>query len=157
MKLGWGTDYKRPHFWSSLQCSSSTQLTHERNTLMNDTKFIGLDVHKTSVSAAVLDQDGKLVMQSVFATHAAAILSFIHGLRGTLRVTFEEGTHSTWLYDLLHSQVAEVLVCNPRKNALLKSGNNSDQIYARRLADLLRWWMFAPAENASSGPTADWP
>src|SRR5260370_37924782 len=105
---------------------------------MNDTKCIGLDVHKTSVSAAVLDQDGKLVMQSVFATHAAAILSFIHGLRGTLRVTFEEGTHSTWLYDLLHSQVAEVLVCNPRKNALLKSGNKSDQIDARKLADLLR-------------------
>jgi len=51
---------------------------------MNDTKFIGLDVHKTSISAAVLDGDGKLVMQSVFATYAAAIVSFIHGLRGTL-------------------------------------------------------------------------
>ena len=56
---------------------------------MNDTKFIGLDVHKTSISAAVVDPDGKLVMQSIFATHAAAILSFLHGLRGTLRVTFE--------------------------------------------------------------------
>src|SRR5260370_41819507 len=77
----WGTHYKRAPFWSSLQCSSSTQLTHERNTLMNDTKFIGLDVHKTSVSAAVLDQDGKLVMQAGFATHSAAILSFIHRLR----------------------------------------------------------------------------
>jgi len=105
---------------------------------MNDTKFIGLDVHKTSISAAVLDHDGRLVMQSVFATHAAAILSFMHGLRGTLRVTFEEGTHSTWLYDLLWPHVAEVLVCNPRKNALLKSGNKSDQIDARKLAELLR-------------------
>src|SRR5260370_7415352 len=100
---------------------------------MNDTKFIGLDVHKTSVSAAVLDQDGKLVMQSVFATHAAAILSFIHGLRGTLRVTFEEGTHSTWLYDLLHSQVAEVLVCNPRTNPLPKTATNNDHIYTPTL------------------------
>ena len=74
---------------------------------MNDTKFIGLDVHKTSISAAVLDQDGKLVMQSIFATHAAAILSFIHGVRGSLRVTFEEGTHSSWLYDL---QVGVVVI-----------------------------------------------
>lgn len=105
---------------------------------MNDSKFIGLDVHKTSVSAAVLDPDGKLVMQSIFATHAAAILSFIHGLRGTLRITFEEGTHSTWLYDLLRPHVSQVLVCNPRKNALLKSGNKSDQIDARKLAELLR-------------------
>ena len=53
---------------------------------MNDSKFIGLDVHKTSISAAVLNQDGKLLMQSIFATHAAAILSFLHGLRGSLRV-----------------------------------------------------------------------
>ena len=92
---------------------------------MNDSKFIGLDVHKTSISAAVLDHDGKLVMQSIFATHAAAVLSFIHGVRGSLRVTFEEGTHSSWLYDLLRPQVSEVLVCNPRKNALLKSGTRA--------------------------------
>ena len=95
---------------------------------MNDSKFIALDVHKTSISAAVLDHDGKLVMQSVFATHAAAILSFIRGLRGTLRITFEEGTHSSWLYDLLRPYVTEVLVCNPRKNALLKSGNKGGAV-----------------------------
>jgi hypothetical protein len=35
-----------------------------------------------------------LVMQSVIATHASAILDFFHELRGTLQVTFEEGTHS---------------------------------------------------------------
>src|SRR5436305_664911 len=117
---------------------------------MNDTKFIGLDVHKTSISAAVLDPDGKLVMQSIFATHAAAILSFIHGLRGTLRVTFEEGTHSTWLYDLLRAQVSEVLVCNPRKNSLLKSGNKSDQIDSRKLAELLRAGMLSPVYHGQT-------
>src|SRR5205823_11557743 len=101
---------------------------------MNESKFIGLDVHKTSVSAAVIDADGKLVMQSIFATGAVAILGFVHGLRGTLRVTFEEGTHSAWLFDLLRPHVSEVVVCNPRKNALLKSGNKSDQIDARKLA-----------------------
>src|SRR5881275_1951419 len=91
---------------------------------MNESKFIGLDVHKTSVSAAVIDADGKLVMQSIFATGAVAILGFVHGLRGTLRVTFEEGTHSAWLFDLLRPHVSEVVVCNPRKNALLKSGTH---------------------------------
>jgi hypothetical protein len=117
---------------------------------MNDTKFIGLDVHKTSISAAVLDQDGKLVMQSIFATHAAAILGFIHGIGGSLRVTFEEGTHSAWLYDLLRHQVAEVLVCNPRKNALLKSGNKSDQIDCRKLAELLRGGLLSAVNHGQS-------
>src|SRR5438105_7867249 len=117
---------------------------------MNDIKFIGLDVHKTSISAAVLDPDGKLVMQSVFATHAAAILSFIRGLRGTLRITFEEGTHSSWLYDLLRPYVTEVLVCNPRKNSLLKSGNKSDQIDARKLAELLRAGLLSPVYHGQT-------
>jgi hypothetical protein len=34
--------------------------------------------------------------------------------------------------------VARVLVCDPRKNALLKSGNKNDQIDAQKLAGLLR-------------------
>ena len=31
----------------------------------------------------------------------------------------------------------KVLVCDPRKNALLKAGNKNDRIDARKLADLL--------------------
>jgi hypothetical protein len=37
------------------------------------------------------------------------------GLRGSLFVTFEEGTWAAWLYDLLKPHVTEVMVCNPRK------------------------------------------
>jgi transposase len=42
------------------------------------------------------------------------------------------------LYDLLKPHVTKVVVCDPRKNALLKEGNKSDKIDARKLADLLR-------------------
>src|SRR5713101_6395181 len=59
-------------------------------------------------------------------------------LRGNLSVTFEEGTWSAWLYDLLNPLVEKLVVCNPRKNALLKDGNKSDRIDARKLAELLR-------------------
>ncbi len=110
---------------------------------MSEVKFIGLDVHKTSITAAVLDENGKFLMQSVFVTQSAAILGFIAGVRGTLRVTFEEGTHAAWLYDLLRPRVSEVLVCNPRKNALLKSGSKSDRIDARKLAELFRGGMLS--------------
>lgn len=58
---------------------------------MSKVKYIGLDVHQASISVAVRDGRGKLVMQSVIATRAAAILEFLDGLRGTLQVTFEEG------------------------------------------------------------------
>jgi len=102
-----------------------------------------MDVHRDTVSVAVLDESGRLMMQSVLATRAAAILDFIHGVRGTLQVTLEEGTHSAWLYDLLVRRVAKLVVCNPRKNALLKSGSKSDAIDARKLAELLRAGMLS--------------
>src|SRR6202047_3195263 len=104
---------------------------------MNDAKYIGLDVHQATISAAFLDSLGKLVMESVLETKAATILQFIHGLRGSLHVTFEEGTCAAWLHDLLKPHVTQVLVCDPRKNALIKAGNKSDRIDARKLADLL--------------------
>src|ERR1700688_3992465 len=104
---------------------------------MNDTKYIGLDVHQATISAAVLDAAGKLLMEAVLETKAETILQFMQGLRGNLHVTLEEGTCAAWLHDLLKPHVARVLVCDPRKNALLKAGNKSDRIDARKLADLL--------------------
>ena len=107
---------------------------------MNDAKYIGLDVHPATISAVVLDSTGRLVMESILETKASTILQFIHGLRGSLHVTFEEGTCAAWLHDLLKPHVTEVLVCNPRKNALLKVGNKSDRIDARKLDfDILIW------------------
>src|SRR5208282_4422035 len=104
---------------------------------MNDTKYIGLDVHQATISAVVLDSTGRLVMESILETKTTTILQFIHGLRGSLHVTFEEGTCAAWLHDLLKPHVTEVLVCNPRKNALLKVGNKNDRIDTRKLAELL--------------------
>jgi transposase len=101
-------------------------------------KYIGLDVHQATIVVAVLDSTGKLVMESILETETATILQFFAGLRGTLSVTFEEGTWSAWLYDLLNPHVDQLVVCNPRKNALLKDGNKSDRIDARKLAELLR-------------------
>jgi hypothetical protein len=86
-----------------------------------------------------MDSAGKLVMECILETKAATILEFFAGLRGRLSVTFEEGTCAAWSYDLLKPHVAKLLVCNPRKNALLKVGNKSDhRIDARKLAELLR-------------------
>ena len=121
---------------------------------MDSIKYIGLDVHQSTISVAVLDADGKLVMQSVVATHAAAILDFLHGLRGTLHVTFEEGTHSAWLYDLLVRRVTKLVVCNPRKNALLKAGNKSDTIDARKLAESLRAGLLSPVYHGQNSTSA---
>ena len=118
---------------------------------MNDAKYIGLDVHQTTISATVLDSTGKLVMESILETKAATILQFVHGVHGSLHVTFEEGTCAAWLHDLLRPHVTRVLVCDPRRNALLKVGNKSDRIDSRKLAELLRSNLLRPVYHEQTG------
>jgi transposase len=118
---------------------------------MNDAKYIGLDVHQATVSAVVLDSAGKLLMESILETKAATILQFVHGLRGSLHITFEEGTCAHWLHDLLKPHANRVVVCDPRKNALLKAGNKNDRIDAHKLADLLRGGLLSPVYHGENG------
>jgi transposase len=118
---------------------------------MNSEKYIGLDVHQATISVAVLDSKGRLVMESILETKAATILEFFAGLRGTLSVTFEEGTWAAWLYDLLKPRVETLVVCNPRKIALLKEGNKSDRIDAYKLADRLRLNDLKPVYHGETG------
>jgi len=119
--------------------------------MSHEVKYIGMDVHKEAIVIAVLNGSGKLIMETILETKASSILEFIHGLRGELHVTWEEGTWAAWLYDLLQPQVQEVVVCNPRRNALLKEGSKSDKVDARKLADLLRTGMLRPVYHGENG------
>src|SRR5471030_2467811 len=102
---------------------------------MDSKKYIGMDVHKESISIAVMNGAGKIGMECVIETKASMILQFIDGLRGDVQVTFEEGTWAAWLYDLLKPHVTKLVVCDPRKNS--RQGNKNDRIDARELADRL--------------------
>ena len=52
---------------------------------------------------------------------------------------------------LLKPHVSRVVVCDPRKNALLKAGNKNDRIDARKLADLLRSGLLSPVYHGENG------
>ena len=118
---------------------------------MTSSKYIGMDVHKESMSIAVRNAAGKIVMESVIETKANMILEFIDGLRGDVHVTLEEGTWSAWLYDLLKPHVTELVVCDPRRNALLKEGNQNDRVDARKLAELLQNNQLRPVYHGDHG------
>jgi len=68
-----------------------------------------------------------------------------------LQVTFEEGTWAAWLYDLLKPRVTNILVCDPRRNALLNEGSKSDRIDARKLAELLYLNKLKPVYHGEHG------
>jgi len=118
---------------------------------LDNRKYIGMDVHQASISVAVRESTGSLVMESILETKAATILDFIRGLTGSLHVTFEEGTSAAWLYELLQPHVTQAVVCDPRKNALLKVGNKNDRVDARKLSDLLRTGVVSPVYHGECG------
>ena len=118
---------------------------------MDSVKYIGMDVHQETISIAVLNSCGKLVVECTIETKASTILQFFQGLRGNRYITFEEGTWAAWLYDLLKPQVTELVVCNPRKNALLKQGSKRDRIDARKLAELLRHGSLSAVYHGEHG------
>jgi hypothetical protein len=71
---------------------------------VNDAKYIGLDVHQATISAAVLDSTGKLVMEAILETKAEtiaatwrspAIWDLANTMRAVLRVPVPGLTAST--------------------------------------------------------------
>jgi hypothetical protein len=57
-----------------------------------------MDVHKETISIAVLDSPEKLMMESAIETEAITVVPFMRGLRGDPYVTLEEGTWAAWLW-----------------------------------------------------------
>jgi hypothetical protein len=51
---------------------------------MNDAKYIWMDVHQATISVAVRDSRGNLVLEAILETKAETILQFIADLRGSL-------------------------------------------------------------------------
>src|SRR5215204_256989 len=119
--------------WS---CSKTSSWHHKESPMR--TYYVGMDVHRATIAIVVVNGAGKVVEQLVVETSATRVRGYLKQLKGKVYVTFEEGTQAQWLYDVVQALVTEVIVCDPRQNRLLASGNKSDRIDAQKLAELLR-------------------
>ena len=115
------------------------------------TYYVGMDVHQASLVLVVLNGSGKVVEALTLQTGAAALRSYLQRLKGKVLVTFEEGTQAQWLYDVVQPLVTAVVVCDPRQNRLLTTGNKNDRIDAQKLAELLRHGSLKAINHQSYG------
>jgi hypothetical protein len=69
---------------------------------MSQEKYIGMDVHQATISVAVTDSRGKLIMESILETKAATILEFIQGLHGAAGRCLYESV-ALWRFDSLRN------------------------------------------------------
>ncbi len=69
------------------------------------TYYVGMDVHKATIVIAVLDAFGKVISQTIIETSTQALRDFFKSMRGEIHVTFEEGNHAAWLFDVIQPLV----------------------------------------------------
>lgn len=97
-------------------------------------KYIGIDVHKTSCTVAIIDARGKRLGSHVLETNGRALVEFFKTQAGTLHVCIEEGTQAGWLVEILTAHVAEIVVAHVASSR----GPKSDERDAFALAERLR-------------------
>jgi len=104
--------------------------------MKHTTKYVALDVHQEATATTVRDHKGRVIARSVIPTEEGTLLEFFRSMRGSIHVTFEEGTQAQWLHDLLTPVVDRVVVCDRRGEG--QKGNKGDRVDADQLSDLLR-------------------
>jgi transposase len=102
--------------------------------------YIGLDVHKRVVEAAVLDEGGQLVHRERFPATREALERFAKERLTAEDALVLEATTNTWaIVAILQPHVGRLLVSNPLlTRAIAQAKVKTDRIDARVLAQLLR-------------------
>jgi transposase len=77
-----------------------------------------------------------VIARTILPTTAPTLVEFFRGMRGTIHVTFEEGTQAQWLHELLVPLVDRVIVADRRGTSA--QANKGDQADADQLSELLR-------------------
>ena len=97
-------------------------------------RYIGIDAHKESCTAAVMGSTGQRLRELRVETNAKAIKNALRSVAGQRHICLEEGELSAWLYELCEPLATRVAVVQAQK----RDGSKSDSIDAWSLADDIR-------------------
>lgn len=101
--------------------------------------FIAFDTHCEFCEMVAVSSSGKIVKRARCETTIPALVQVLESVRRPRVLTFEEGPLADWLARSLRPYVDRLIVCEPRRNALIaKESDKDDPIDAERLAQLLR-------------------
>jgi len=112
-------------------------------------KYIGMDAHSSICVFSVVDKNGIEVSQTKIATNGQLLVEYIRSIEGSKKLVFEECELSAWLFETLHGEVDELIVCNPTRNQQYKKAK-TDKLDAQNLARLLRGGFLSPVYHDGS-------
>lgn len=118
---------------------------------MSARHFIALDTHCEFCEMVAVSTTGRVVKRERCETTIPDLVAALETVRGANTLTFEEGPLADWLARNLRPHVDQLIVCEPRRNALIaKDGDKDDAIDAERLAQLLRGGYLKEVHQAQS-------
>lgn len=102
--------------------------------------FVGLDLHKKEIEAAIVDQQGRVRLRCRFPATRAGLRAFAEGHLAPDDQVVVEATFHTWaVAEVLRPYVSEVVVSNPwRTRVIAEARIKTDKVDAQVLAQLLR-------------------
>ena len=101
--------------------------------------YIGLDIHKKTISYCVKQVDGKIMQQGKLAAERKTLLKWMEGLPGPWLGAMEATLFTGWVYDFLKPYAFDLKVAHPEMlKAITAAKKKNDRADAEKIADLLR-------------------
>jgi transposase len=101
--------------------------------------YVGLDVHKLTTVATILDAEGKRIDQSHLSSADSELVSYLNGFPAPKHVVLEACHVWPHVYDAARSTGADVSLAHPYKvRVITEASLKSDRVDSEALARLLR-------------------
>lgn len=106
---------------------------------MNRKHYIGLDVHKKSISFCVKCGDGQIVEEGKLEATPAALRQWAQQRSEPWQGALEATMFSGWIYDVLQPYASQLQMGHPAMmKAIAASKKKNDRLDARKIADMVR-------------------
>ena len=106
---------------------------------MTSMHFIGLDIHKKTISYCVKDVSGTVLSEGTVAATRAQLDDWVKTLPTPWTVAMEATMFTGWIYDHLLPHAAAVKVAHPLMlRAIAAAKKKIDRIDASKICDCLR-------------------
>lgn len=101
--------------------------------------YVGLDVHKQTISFCVKRPDGRIVSEGAVSANRTALERWLGELPQPWAGALEATLFSGWIYDFLEPHAERLEVAHPQMlRAIVAAKRKNDSLDARMIADLLR-------------------
>src|SRR5216117_4298722 len=106
---------------------------------MTTMNYIGLDVHKKTISYCVKDVSGRIQQEGKIGSTRRELDIWMRTLPQPWTVAMEATIFTGWIYDHLHPHATQIKVAHPLMlRAIAASKKKNDRIDASKIADCLR-------------------